>query len=202
MKNGTPEDDADLLHSCIARDEAAWARFTAKYSGLIAIAAQRRIRKYSLPVSRDDLLDIRQNVLASIWKDNMLADVRNASSLTYWLAIVSGNAAMLYMRRKRRIEGAKTVSISDMHDGTEILEFIPAPGKDAAEELDRTETAGIVEKALTSLPVKERLIMQLNIIHGKKYEEISEILSMPIGTVKSYVKRAKERLRNTLKDIF
>lgn len=202
MKNDTSADDADLLHACITRDEAAWASFIAKYSALIAIAAQKRLKKYSLTVSREDIHDIRQDVLTSIWKDNMLADVRNASSLTYWLAIVSGNAAMLYMRRKRRIEGAKTVSISDTDDGTDILEFIASPDKSATEQLDRVEAAGMVEKALGSLPAKERLIIQLAVVHGRKYEEISAILGIPTGTVSCYMKRAKERLRERLKDLF
>ncbi len=201
MAHGPFEDDADLLRGCIERDEAAWSAFIAKYSALISIAAKKRLRKYGFTLPREDIHDIRQDVLESIWKSDMFKSVRNASSLSYWLAIVSGNAAMLHMRKKRRLEGPLRLSLSDSIGGQELAELLASTCPDPATALENDELSDALDAAIESLPEKERLIIKLNLIHEKKYEEISGMLGLPIGTVCSYVKRAREKLKKYLNKV-
>lgn len=194
------EDDPDMITGCISRDPEAWSALVRKYSRLIDIAIDRRLKKYNFTLPREDMEDIRQNVLSSIWEGGKLESVRNPESLPYWLAITSGNHAMEYLSRERRITPPRAVSIYDKIGEKELSEILPSgkPGQD--DELARNEISEKIDEAIGSLPEKEKLIIKLNILHGKKYNEIAGLLGLPNGTVSNYIKRAKGKLQKALKE--
>ena len=193
-------DDANLIDGCIKRDLAVWAGFVKKYSPLISISIETRLKRYDISVSRQDIDDIRQNILTSIWKDGKLEGVKNRADLRPWLAIVSGNAAAAYARSKFRNEPRKTISIFEKIGERELVEFIPSEAAGPGAETRKAELSQKIDEAIESLPPKEKLIIKLNILYDKKYDEISEIVNFPKGTVSSYIKRAKDKLREALKD--
>ena len=193
-------DNANLIDGCIKRDLAAWFGFVKKYSPLISISIETRLKRYDISVSRQDIDDIRQNILTSIWKDRKLEGVKNRADLRPWLAIVSGNAAAEYVRKKFRKEPRKTISIFEKIGERELVEFIPSKAADPGAETRKAELSQKMDEAIESLPPKEKLIIKLNILYDKKYDEISEIMNLPKGTVSSYIKRAKDKLREALKD--
>lgn len=199
MKNDF-DNDINLVERCIKKDLGAWSAFIKKYSNLIFISIENRLKKCGLEPQYQELEDIRQNLLASIWKDRKLEDIKNRNDISYWLAIVSGNAAIEYLRNRLRREPAKTISLFDRIGQKELSELIPAPGLVPSEELARGEISKRIEEVIGSLPTKEKLIIKLNLLHDKKYYEIAKILNLPKGTVSSYIKRAKEKLRQSLKD--
>ena len=81
-----------------------------------------------------------------------------------------------------------------------MIQLIPSTQRDPIDELTRNELSRKIDTAIELLPSKERLIIKLHLLHEKKYEEISDILNIPYGTVSSYIKRTKEKLRTALKD--
>ncbi|MBI4974683.1 MAG: sigma-70 family RNA polymerase sigma factor [Candidatus Omnitrophica bacterium] len=194
------EDDTNLVEGCINKDLRAWATFIKKYSNLISISIENRLKKYGFSLPHQDIEDIRQNVLASIWKDSKLEGVKNRNDISYWLAIVAGNEAMMYLKIKRGQETQKKISLYDRVDEKELAEFIPSDRSSPLDELARKELSKKVKEAIESLPAKEKLIIKLNVIYDKKYNDIANILDLPKGTVSSYIKRAKERLKKVLKD--
>ena len=184
------EDDTPLIEACIREDTAAWAELVKRYSALISSSIAKALKKYGFNPLCEETEDIRQNLLASIWKSGKLADVRNRKSIAYWLAIVSGNAAIEHMRGKMPEARANLVPLSDDVD-TEACD---------PETPEKRELSGIIERSIGSLPPKERLVAKLHLLYGMGYHEIAEMLTMPKGTVSSYIKRAKERLKEKLKD--
>ncbi|MFC1590651.1 RNA polymerase sigma factor, partial [Candidatus Omnitrophota bacterium] len=80
-----------------------------------------------------------------------------------------------------------------------ILDAIPAKTKDAAEAMSSEELSNILKGALSSLNKKEKAIMKLHLFFEKDYRDISKMLSIPGGTVSSYIKRSKNRLRDILR---
>ena len=98
MDRGCFEDDALLIRSCIERDSPAWDFFVKKYSGHILTSIGYRLRKYGINLNAEDLREILQNTLSILWEGGKFAEIRNPASIKYWLAIVSGNAAVQYMR--------------------------------------------------------------------------------------------------------
>lgn len=192
--------DKELVEGCIDKDPEAWSGLVKKYSNLISNSANNRLRKYGFDLPDRDLEDIRQNVLAALWKDELLKTVKNRKNISYWLSIVSGNIAIEYMRKKRKDVPGRPISASsedNRNHPEELLESgLPCP----SEEIANKEASERIESLIGALPAKEKLVIKLHILYDKKYEEISDILNMPPGTVSSYVKRAKEKLRGALKD--
>lgn len=192
--------DRNLVEACIKKDLLAWAAFVKKYSNLISVSIVTRLKNYNLSASQYDIDDIRQNILSSVWKDGKLETVRNRDDISYWLAIVSGNKALEYMRKKRLFEPAKHISIFEKVNEKELSEVIPSAGPGPIDELSKEEISKKIEEAMGYLTIKENLAIRLNLFYGKSYEEISGILKMPKGTVSSHIKRAKEKLRENLTD--
>ena len=199
MSKNAFDDDRKLVEACLRKDTAAWAFFVNKYSRLISVSIDIRLKKYGFTPTAHDIEEIRQGLLTSIWLDGKLKSVRNRRGISYWLAIVSGNASVEYMRKASRDAFNEAVSLSWAVGEGELIDLLPSSAATPSEELSRKEALEKIERAIGSLPVKEKLIVKLNILHGKNYGEVAGILRLPEGTVASYVKRAKERLRRILK---
>jgi RNA polymerase sigma-70 factor (ECF subfamily) len=73
-------------------------------------------------------------------------------------------------------------------------------GDSPTEPLERSEVQKAVKRAVEALPEGERLCLVLSEYNGLKYAEISEVLGIPVGTVKSRIFSAVQRLRAALKD--
>ena len=194
------ENDRYLVEACVKRDLLAWARFVKKYSTLVSSSIENRVKRYGFPLPHQDIEDIRQDVFASIWKDGKLAGIAKCDSLPYWLAIVAGNAAMMHLRKKHVREASATLPLFDDSRMKELFDTIPSGTASPPDELDRNKLSEKIDKAIASLPPKEKLIIKLHLVHNKKYHEIASILRLPGGTISNYIKRAKEKLRKRLKE--
>jgi len=200
MKANSYDNDISLVDGCIKRDLTAWQLFTEKYSDLILISIKNRLIGYGFSLASHDLEDIRQDVLTNIWQDRKLELLKNIDSLSYWLAMISGNEATEYLRKKQRREPVNTISIFDNRNGKELIESFASAAPEAGSEISKHELIERLSGALDSLPRRERLIMELYLFHGKKYRDIADILNLPRGTVACCIKRSKESLRETLKN--
>lgn len=174
--------------------------FVKKYSNLVYMAIRNRVKKCGMLLSHEEVLDIRQDIFISILEGGKLDAVQNPESIPYWLAIVSGNAAMWYLRKQHRREPVKSVSLFDLIGEAEIIDLIPASGPGPSDAIYKDELSGKIDESIESLPIKEKLIIKLNLLHDKKYEEIADMLNLPKGTVSNYIKRAKEKLRRDLEE--
>lgn len=196
------KDDSRLVERCIRKDPLAWAELVKKYTALIDISIENRLKKHSLDFTRADRDDIRQNALVLVWKGGSLASVRNTSDISSWLAMISGNAAIDHMRRKIARDGFRPVSLSDPvgdERAEELIECLSSNAPTPKDEAIRAEMARAVRSALRDLAASERLMVKLSIFHGKTQDEIAHIMRIPVGTVASGIKRAKDELRKYLK---
>ena len=183
MEDICVKDDSDLIERCIGKDTAAWDILVRKYTGLIYAAITNRAGKYSISLPRHDVEDIAQGVLISIWENSKLASVKNRKDISCWLAVVSGNYALRYLRKR----GDKEVLCEECYE-------------EAIASRDE-ETASEIEKIMDDMPPKEKLVIELNLFHDKKYREIADMLDMPLATVSSHIKRAKAKLKISLTNL-
>jgi RNA polymerase sigma-70 factor (ECF subfamily) len=201
VKKRNSENDEPLIEACLKRDTPSWGMFVKKYSSLVSISIMSRLKRHGLCLPPQEIEEIRQDVFASIWKEESLRTVRNRKDISYWLSIVSGNAAIEHTRSLRSSEPAKKFLFLDEMD-EEVLSKIALPSAARQrKEIDLKEIGKRIEEAIKRLPEKERLILRLNILYGKKQNEISDMLKLPLGTVSSYIKRAKEKLKLELGDL-
>lgn len=193
--------EEELIRGCIARDHDAWESFLGRYSGLILTAIGNRLRKYGFSPNTHDIKEIQQIVLTSLWETGKLATLKDPQSLQYWLAAISGNMALDFMRKRGRIEHLAPVSLNKMLNGSELGGILPSPDRMTADELSRDELAGRIDEAIERLPVNEKLAIRLALLHGKKHAEVARIMGIPQGTAFSYIRKAKKKLRIFLADL-
>ena len=109
---------------------------------------------------------------------------------------MTSNVCLDWLRAKKR---RPTVSLTTLDDeGEEVQLEIRDPGKGPEELLLAAEDRKALAKALNELPVEYREILTLRAINDLSYEEISRILNLREGTVKSRLSRARLALRNKL----
>lgn len=187
-----------MLKACIRRDPAAWSAFTEKYSPLISRSISCRLRKHGFCLPQEDIEDIRQTVLASLWQERKLETVSNIDTIAYWLAAVSGNMAMQAMR-KNRLRARVAVDLA-LEGGEAAADALLPEAASPCDELARQELRRKVDDAIDSLPIQERFVIQLHLIHGRDYDEIARLMRLTTNTVASYVRRAKEKLKEELRE--
>lgn len=193
--------DCDLVKACIAKDLRAWSMLVEKYSRLVYAAIENRLKKYSIKIPSQDIEDIRQEIFTMIWREDKLKSIKNTDNIAYWIAIVAGNTAMAHMRKPETINFRNSLTIDDADDDNIVCALSDASAALPDEFAKNKETQDRIDRALDSLPSKEKLVMKLLLFHNKKHREIAEILSVPESTVSSHAKRAKEKMRRWLKDI-
>ena len=107
-----------------------------------------------------------------------------------WLFAVARNIAIDYLRRRRLDSLDEPVG-----DELPLSERVAASAPGALEQVLRTERIERVQKVLASQPAVYREILSLRFEEEMKLEEIAEVLGMPLGSVKSRLSRALERMR-------
>lgn len=117
------------------------------------------------------------------------------SAFYTWLYRIAFNVSVSRRRRKRPLASISSARDEHSGGGIEPQDRGEAPG----ERLLREERAGLVQAALAALDEDFRTILVLREIEGFDYEAISEILDLPIGTVRSRLHRARSELRERLK---
>jgi len=114
-----------------------------------------------------------------------------------WLFKIAHNSAIDALRRKR----VMTVPIeSPQEEGRDLLDSLPGPESDSPEAvLAGRDVARALVQALGELRPEYRSAIELRFIQGLAYEEISEIMQIPLGTVKTHLHRARKALAEALR---
>ena len=92
------------------------------------------------------------------------------------------------MRRR----GAPPIRLDD--EGIDVDVASDDPIDDVAAVVERAEEARIVRAAVVALPDAQRLALTLHYFEDLRYEDIAEVMGVPLNTVKSHIRRGKERL--------
>lgn len=183
------DDASDLVRRCISREEKAWLEFIDKFSGLIYYSARERLRRSGFSFSEQDIQDIVQNVVIEIWEKSKLTEIRERHKIKGWLSIVSQTRALNFMRKKKeRLLGEEELF--------KVENIVSDNGEDY-----RIELAEELEKVIEGFSPREKVILKLNIIHGKTHKEIADFMKIPVNTVSTIINRRKKVLRKNLSKV-
>jgi RNA polymerase sigma-70 factor (ECF subfamily) len=136
--------------------------------------------------------DIVQETFYRVYKNKHY--YKEVAKFSTWIYTIAGNLAKTELRRRKR---RKVFSIHKETAAEKELE-LPDLKSDPEKEVNTVITENIIQKAITSLPQKFRQVIVLRDIQGFSYEEISSIIKVPLGTVKSRVNRARLKLQKDL----
>lgn len=193
LQAGTATDsDAMLVERTVAGDQKAFELLVIKY--------QRRIQRLIGRMVRDvDLVeDIAQETFIRAYR--ALAQFRGEAQFYTWLyriAVNTAKKALLDLKRNPTVSENSFKSGDDDETSPLENELISSETPDAV--LAGKEIAEMVNAALESLPQELRQAITLREIEGLSYEEISEAMSCPIGTVRSRIFRAREAISEKVK---
>jgi len=176
--------DDQLIEAALRGDSAAFGSLVQKY--------QDRLYRTMLHVvgSPEDARDVVQDAFVKAFLK--LETFRRSSAFYTWLYRIAFNTAMSGQRRRR------PRSLDERREcGQEPLDTGAAPG----ERLEQEELAGQLRAALDTLSDEHRTVLVLRDIDGRGYDEIAEILELPVGTVRSRLHRGRMHLREQLRTV-
>ena len=157
-----------------------FARLVSEYSERL----YWQIRKMVL--SHDDANDILQDVFIKAWTN--LENFRGESKLTTWLYRIAVNESITFLNKKRI---QNNISIDD--DNIFLLNTI-----ESDEYFDGDEAQKLLQKAILTLPDKQRLVFQMKYFEEMKYEDMSEILGTSVGALKASYHHAVKKIEKIL----
>ena len=184
---------------------------------VVALAQQGReqayrelIRRYERPVFSLIIRMVRDRATAEDLAQETFIKVLNhidryvpEFKFSSWLFKIANNLAIDHLRTRQ----LPTVSIDGAPDATtasqvEATAFEIASGDESAlDELEARELGTAIERAIARLRPEYRSCIMLRHVEGRSYEEIAATLDLPLGTVKTYIHRARHELRKALEGV-
>ena len=188
------DSDALLVERAVAGDHKAFEMLVIKY--------QKRIQRLSGRMVRDvDLVeDIAQETFIRAYR--ALGQFRGEAQFYTWLYRIAVNSAKkALMDLKRNPTVSENFFKSDDEDETSPIENELTSSETPDAVLASKEIAQIINAALEALPEELRMAVTLREIEGLSYEEISDVMNCPIGTVRSRIFRAREAISQKVKPL-
>lgn len=179
-------DDAQLIDEALAGNSSAFGRLVTKYQDRLYNSLVHYVG------STDTAHDVVQDALVQAYLK--LETFERASGFYTWLYRIAFNLAATRRRRSR-----PTLSVDAARESTGQDPVDPGPPPDA--RLQRHEQALQVQEALARLSDEHRAILVLREIEDCSYDQIAEMLDLPLGTIRSRLHRARLQLRDQLKGI-
>ena len=191
MKSDT---DQELVARVIKGNQAAFNLLVLRYQHRVASLISRFIN------DPQEVEDVSQETFIKAYR--ALGSFRGDSAFYTWLYRIAVNTAKNYLVARNRRPPAKDVELDDP-DNPEmlgVLKEIETPEGNLMSDNLKAE----IEKAIQELPEELRTAFTLREFSGLSYEDITEIMDCPVGTVRSRIFRAREaidqRIRELLKD--
>ncbi len=187
--------DADVVLLAQQGRDAAFRELLRRYERPVFSLVFRMVR------DRDTAEDLAQESFIKVL--NNIDRYRPEFKFSSWLFKIANNVAIDHLR-KRTVD---TVSLEGSRYATTTAEAestaIPVASKDqsALEEMESRELGGAIEQAVAALRPEYRACILLRHVEDRSYEEIAATLDLPLGTVKTYIHRARHELRKALEDV-
>lgn len=145
--------------------------------------------------NEQDALDLSQETFLRVWKS--IGQYQFDAAFSTWLYRITTNLCIDFLRRKKRRQEQPLVLTDD--EGAQQELSVPDPQPLPEEQLLQKDRRQAVAQAMQTLPPDYRAILELRVVRQLSYEQIGDILSLPAGTVKSRLSRARMALKNLLK---
>jgi len=174
---------ATLLERCRAGNELAWE----------ALVRGNQGRVYGLAIhylgDPEEARDVAQEIFVRIFRK--LDDCTDDTRFVPWMLRIARNACIDHIRRRKARPPARDLPAEDVHD---LASSLPSPDEALYDDARKR----LVHQGIQSLGELNREIIVLKDIQGLSLEEISQMLRIPLGTVKSRCNRARLELARKL----
>jgi len=183
MSNGPMTDDRTLVSRVLAGDMQAFALLIKQHERLVVHMIGRVIK------NEEDREEVCQDVFLKV--HGKLSEFSFQSKLSTWIATIAYRQAINHLRKRKML-------FSDIPDEEAFTKrFVEESNPETvAEEKDMDD---FILKLADQLPPQYKLVLTLFHVDGMHYPEIAEVTKMPEGTVKNYLFRARNLLKEKVK---
>ena len=173
--------EPELIRQVQNGNSNAFRYLVARYQKLVVHITGRVIQ------NQEDLEDVCQEVFIKVFRN--IGRFKGDAKLSTWIASIAYNTSLDYLKKYRK----KELDFTDKLKQTDTGDFTGSQG------LEKKDLHRYIREQIELLPLNYRSVITLYHLEEFNYKEIEEITGMPEGTVKSYLHRARQILKDKLK---
>lgn len=175
----------DLFHA--GYREKAFTLLVEKYQQRVYFHIRRMVK------SHEDTDDVMQNTFIKVWRG--LETFRNEAQLFTWIYRIATNETLTFLNSRNR----KATVAFDASDSTDDESYTPANYiKGESHQVDAEDIQARLQKAIDSLPDKQKIVFNLRYYDEMPYEQMSEILDTSVGALKASYHHAAQKIEKIL----
>lgn len=184
--------DEEIMVRCAQGSEEAFQILVSRYRARIINLITRFVG------DPDRAEDISQEVFIRVYRNR--ERYRKSGKFSTWIFTIAANLAKNEIRRK--VRHRRVVSMDDEKEpGTSLAATLADRGVGPGQALERKELEVLILDAIESLPERYRMALVLRDLEGLAYEEVSRVLGIPGGTVRSRINRARLMVKDKLESL-
>jgi RNA polymerase sigma-70 factor (ECF subfamily) len=187
VPSAVEQDDLQLVTASKNGDQEAFAQLVQRYQRLVFNLVYRMLQQY------EEATEITQETFLAAWQG--LPSFRGEARFPTWLYRIAYNFSLKQLELRKR-ERALQVAL----EAEKTLGNANDEQRENA-ELDARDRQILIQEHLSHLPTKYRIVLILRHLQDMTYEEMAEILTMPIGTIKTHLFRARNLLKERLQSL-
>lgn len=188
----TELDDRKLAALAAAGRQAAFRELLARYERPVFSLVYRMVRDRTLAE------DLAQE--AFIRAFNAIGSYKPSYKFSNWILKIANNHTIDHLRKRRietvSIDGSPHAATAEERERTSLS--VRSEDETPHEYVENRELGGQIEEAIATLRDEYRTAILLRHVEGYAYDEIAEIMEVPLGTVKTYLHRARAELKERL----
>jgi len=178
------QDEAQLVVASKQGDQDAFAQLVQQHQRRVFNLVFRMLQEY------EEANEVTQETFLAAWQG--LPSFRGDARFSTWLYRIAYNCALKQLEQRKRDQALQTVVQA---------EYVAANRNEEERvdaELEAHARQSAVHEQLSMLPAKYRIVLVLRHLQEKTYEEMAEILTLPVGTIKTHLFRARNLLKERL----
>jgi len=188
----SPKIEKEVIDSCKAGDEKAFEE--------VVLAYQRRVYNiaYRMLGNKEEAKDLAQEVFLSVFES--IKNLREEVKFEPWLIQITVNHCRnrwKYLKRRKYFQSDSLDDPIETEDG-EIPRQVYDPSDNPETLLEKKMIQDLIQRGLLQLKEEQRELIVLRDLQGLSYGEIGKLFSLPEGTVKSKIHRARMNLKEQL----
>ncbi|MBI5600706.1 MAG: sigma-70 family RNA polymerase sigma factor [Gemmatimonadetes bacterium] len=187
--------DADVARLAQQGREAAFRELVRRYERPVFSLVFRMVRDSAVAE------DLAQDTFIKVL--NHVDKYRPEFKFSSWLFKIANNVAIDHLRRRQldtiSMDGSPNAATAADVEATSF--DIADKSESALEIMEAKELGSAIERAIGALRPEYRACIMLRHVEGRSYEEIAATLDLPLGTVKTYIHRARHQLREALEHL-
>ncbi len=176
-------DEHKLIQDILDGDKRAFSELIDRYKRLVSHIVNKMVK------SSDDCQDLCQDVFIKVYQN--LGEFSRQCKLSSWIGRIAYNTALNHL-------GKKKAELWDDISPEISIDNLPISNRCLDEEIAVEDMASRIRAEISKLPSPYNVIIALYHLDEMTYQEIAEITGLPVGTVKSYLFRARRQLREKL----